>query len=42
MVSFTRIPYAQAARRARWQDLVVYGVLFTMAAALLALIIVVL
>jgi kynurenine 3-monooxygenase len=42
MVTFTRIPYAKAARRARWQDRIVYGTLFTFAAALLALIIVVL
>jgi len=41
MVTFTRIPYAKAARRARWQDRVVYGVLFTLLAALLALILVV-
>ncbi|MDP9004411.1 MAG: hypothetical protein M3N12_06415, partial [Verrucomicrobiota bacterium] len=42
MVTFTRIPYAKAARRARWQDRVVAGVLFTLGAALLALIIAVL
>src|SRR5881275_1383890 len=32
MVTFTRIPYAQAARRARVQDVLVYGSLFTLAA----------
>jgi kynurenine 3-monooxygenase len=35
MVTFTRIPYAAAARRARWQDRIIYGTLV----ALLALII---
>jgi kynurenine 3-monooxygenase len=27
MVTFTRIPYAEAARRARWQDRIVYAIL---------------
>jgi kynurenine 3-monooxygenase len=27
MVSFTRIPYAEAANRAKWQNLIVYGVI---------------
>ena len=40
MVTFTRIPYAAAARRARWQDRLVYVVLITLAAALTALIVV--
>ncbi len=31
MVSFTRIPYAEAARRARWQDRVVYAGLLVVA-----------
>ncbi|MBA2432541.1 MAG: FAD-dependent monooxygenase [Chthoniobacterales bacterium] len=35
MVSFTRIPYAEAARRARRQDRVVYGVLLLLILALL-------
>src|SRR5205085_12498152 len=30
MISFTRIPYAKAARRARWQDRVVYGSLLAL------------
>jgi len=36
MVTFTRIPYAEAARRARLQDRIVYGslVFFVMIAAL--------
>jgi kynurenine 3-monooxygenase len=25
MVTFTRLPYAQAAKRARWQDRIVYA-----------------
>src|SRR5205814_6966493 len=32
MVTFTRIPYAKAARRARIQDAIVYGILLAMAA----------
>ena len=32
MVTFTRIPYATAAKRARVQDVLVYGSLFTLAA----------
>ena len=31
MVTFTRIPYAQAARRARWQNLIVYSVIVLVA-----------
>jgi kynurenine 3-monooxygenase len=34
MVTFTRIPYAQAARRARRQDRIVYAVLITALAIL--------
>jgi len=34
MVTFTRIPYAKAARRARFQDGIVYGGLFIMAMTL--------
>ena len=37
MISFTRIPYAEAARRARRQDRIVYSVLATVAATLMAL-----
>ena len=33
MVTFTRIPYAQAARRARFQDGIVYGVLISISIA---------
>jgi len=36
MVTFTRIPYANAARRARLQDLIVYGSLIALAAILVA------
>jgi len=39
MVTFTRIPYAHAARRARLQDRIVYG---TLVALILALLIVLL
>jgi kynurenine 3-monooxygenase len=35
MVSFTRIPYAEAARRARRQDFIVYASLFVLALLLL-------
>src|SRR5216110_863438 len=38
MVTFTRIPYAQAARRARLQDRIVYGSLALIASAILFLI----
>ena len=38
MVSFTRIPYAEAARRARRQDRIVYTALILLVAAILALI----
>jgi kynurenine 3-monooxygenase len=34
MVTFTRMPYAQAARRARLQDMIVYGALAILIAAL--------
>jgi kynurenine 3-monooxygenase len=37
MVTFTRIPYAQAARRARLQDRIVYGSLATLILVLLVL-----
>jgi kynurenine 3-monooxygenase len=37
MVTFTRIPYAEAARRARWQDRIVYGVLAAAAVLVIAL-----
>lgn len=39
MISFTRIPYAAAASRARWQDRIVYAVLITLGAAITALMI---
>lgn len=40
MVSFTRIPYAEAARRARRQDRIVYGALFALVAiAIISLVI---
>ena len=39
MISFTRIPYAEASRRARWQDRIVYSVLVTLGAAFTALVI---
>jgi hypothetical protein len=35
MVTFTRIPYAEAARRARFQDRIVYGGLAALSLALL-------
>ena len=38
MVSFTRIPYAEAARRARRQDTAVYTMLILLVAAILAVI----
>ena len=37
MVTFTRIPYAQAAKRARWQDRVVYASLIGAALVVVAL-----
>lgn len=37
MVTFTRIPYAQAARRARFQDRIIYGTLLLLAVSLLVL-----
>ncbi len=36
MVSFTNIPYAEAARRARWQDGIVYGTLILLLIALVS------
>ena len=39
MVSFTRIPYAEAARRARRQDAMVYGALILLAVSALLLIV---
>jgi kynurenine 3-monooxygenase len=36
MVTFTRIPYAEAARRARTQDAIVYGGLMIAAVSILA------
>jgi kynurenine 3-monooxygenase len=36
MVTFTRMPYAKAAKRARIQDSMVYATLFLIAAILLA------
>lgn len=41
MVTFTRMPYAQAARRARLQDAIIYGVLALLLVALLLLLCVV-
>jgi kynurenine 3-monooxygenase len=38
MVTFTRIPYAQAARRARRQDRILYGVLIALAVLSVALV----
>jgi len=35
MVTFTRIPYARAARRARLQDAIVYGGLVLLTAVIL-------
>jgi len=37
MVSFTRIPYAQAARRARRQDFIVYASLIVLAVLFLVI-----
>jgi kynurenine 3-monooxygenase len=37
MVTFTRIPYAAAARRARWQDRVIYGTLVALIALIILL-----
>jgi kynurenine 3-monooxygenase len=37
MVTFTRIPYAEAARRARLQDRIIYGTLAVLILALLLL-----
>ena len=37
MVTFTRIPYAQAARRARLQDRIVYGGLVALSILLIAM-----
>jgi hypothetical protein len=37
MVTFTRIPYAEAARRSRVQDRVVYGVLLLLGLTVLSL-----
>ena len=37
MVSFTRIPYAEAARRARRQDRIVYGALIAIVVAIVLL-----
>ena len=37
MVTFTRIPYAEAARRARYQDVIVYGSLIALSILLIAL-----
>src|SRR5947199_1772778 len=37
MVTFTRIPYANAARRARLQDRIVYGCLVSLSILLIAL-----
>ncbi|HEY2712112.1 MAG TPA: NAD(P)/FAD-dependent oxidoreductase [Chthoniobacterales bacterium] len=39
MVAFTRIPYAEAQRRARKQDTLIYTLLFTLAAVVLLLLI---
>ncbi len=39
MVSFTRIPYAEAARRARRQDRIVFGVLIALAVAAIFLVV---
>jgi kynurenine 3-monooxygenase len=36
MVTFTRIPYAEAARRARWQDRIVYASLIVLGLGLVA------
>ncbi len=37
MVTFTRIPYAEAARRARLQDRIVYAGLIAIAALLIGI-----
>jgi kynurenine 3-monooxygenase len=37
MVTFTRMPYAKAAKRARWQDRIVYGSVLTLILVLLCL-----
>ena len=42
MVSFTRIPYAEAARRAKRQDQFVYGALLTMLVGILLVILLIL
>jgi kynurenine 3-monooxygenase len=39
MITFTRLPYAAAARRARIQDAIVYGMLFAICVTLLAFIV---
>jgi len=39
MVTFTRIPYAEAARRARLQDRIVYGSLIAIAAFLIGILV---
>jgi hypothetical protein len=39
MVTFTRIPYAQAARRARRQDRIIYASLIAVAMLIVALVI---
>lgn len=38
MVTFTRIPYAQAARRARRQDRIIYASLIAVAMLIVALV----
>src|SRR2546426_3826687 len=38
MVTFTRIPYAKAAQRARWQDRIVYGSVVALILVLIVLI----
>jgi hypothetical protein len=39
MITFTRIPYAQAARRARRQDRIIYASLIAVAMLIVALVI---
>lgn len=39
IVTFTRIPYAEAARRARLQDRIVYGSLVAMVAFLIGILV---
>ena len=39
MVTFTRIPYAEAARRARLQDRIVYASLIAIAALLIGIVV---